>query len=66
MPPVALANLAFVQVVAATFPVQRCLRMAALIGRYKAAQAFEIEPVAKVYAVWAYDNAYIDRLERVP
>jgi hypothetical protein len=46
---------------AATFPGQRWLATAALIGTYKIV-GVEIEPSAKVYAVWEHDNAFVDSL----
>jgi hypothetical protein len=45
-----------------TFPGQRWFVSAALIGNYKTMQGFEIEPSAKVYALWEHDNTYTDSL----
>nr|WP_283848244.1 autotransporter outer membrane beta-barrel domain-containing protein [Bradyrhizobium sp. NAS80.1] len=47
---------------AATFPGQRWIATAALVGTYKTAQGFEIEPSARVYAIWEHDDAYTDNL----
>jgi len=46
---------------AGTFPGQRWLATAALIGTIKAI-GFEIEPSAKVYGLWEHNNAYSDSL----
>jgi hypothetical protein len=40
----------------------RWLATAALIGTYKALYGFEIEPSAKVYALWEHDDSYTDSL----
>src|SRR5262249_48803887 len=45
----------------ATFPGSRWVGSAALIGTYKMA-LLEIEPSAKVYALWEHDNQYLDSL----
>jgi outer membrane autotransporter protein len=50
---------------AGTFPGQRWFASAALIGSYKTMQGFEIEPSAKVYALWEHDNTYVDSLGTV-
>lgn len=47
---------------AATFPAQRWLATAALVGTYKAMHGFEIEPSLRVYSLWEHDDAYIDSL----
>ena len=47
---------------AATFPGQRWLAMASLIGIYKTHFGFEFEPSLKVYALWEHENAYTDNL----
>jgi outer membrane autotransporter protein len=47
---------------AATFPGQRWIASAALVGLYKTAPGFEIEPSARVFAVWEHENAYTDSL----
>nr|WP_249160200.1 Ig-like domain repeat protein [Bradyrhizobium manausense] len=46
---------------AATFPGQRWIATAALVGMYKTA-GFEIEPSARIYAVWEHEDAYTDSL----
>src|SRR5262249_13214830 len=46
---------------AGTFPGQRRSATAALVGMYKV-RGFEIEPSARVYAVWEHDDAYVDTL----
>jgi len=46
---------------AAAFPGNRWLGTAGLTGTYRT-QWLEIEPSAKVYAVWEHDNAYLDSL----
>src|SRR5262249_1673622 len=45
----------------ATFPGSRWVGSAALIGTYKMA-LLEIEPSAKVYALWEHDNPDLDSL----
>jgi len=47
---------------AATFPGQRWLATAALIGLYRLPQGFELEPSLKVYALWEHEDAYTDSL----
>jgi hypothetical protein len=47
---------------AATFPAQRWLATAALIGTYETMYGFQIEPSAKVYVLWEHDNSYTDSL----
>lgn len=49
---------------AGTFPGQRWLATAALIGTIKA-RGFEIEPSAKVYGLWEHNNTYSDSLGTV-
>jgi uncharacterized repeat protein (TIGR01451 family) len=45
-----------------TFPGQRWLATAALVGTYRTMPGFEIEPSARVYALWEHDDAYTDTL----
>ena len=45
----------------ATFPGSRWIASADLIGTYRMA-LFEIEPSAKVYALWEHDGQYLDSL----
>jgi uncharacterized repeat protein (TIGR01451 family) len=45
----------------ATFPGSRWVASADLIGTYRLA-LFEIEPSAKVYALWEHDDGYVDSL----
>jgi hypothetical protein len=47
---------------AATFPGQRWIASAALFGLYKTASGLDIEPSARVFAVWEHENAYADSL----
>jgi hypothetical protein len=47
---------------AASFPGARWLATGSLIGKYKITQHLEMEPSAKVYALWERDDAYIDSL----
>jgi outer membrane autotransporter protein len=44
-----------------TFPGSRWLATTALIGTYKT-YGWEIEPSAKVYALWEHENSYTDSL----
>jgi hypothetical protein len=44
------------------FSGSRWLTTAALIGTYKTFYGFEIEPSAKVYALWEHENSYVDSL----
>ncbi|MGY8678966.1 autotransporter domain-containing protein [Bradyrhizobium sp. UFLA05-153] len=44
----------------ATFPGQRWLATASLIGVYKTHYGVEIEPSLKVYALWEREDAYTD------
>ncbi|MGV7218487.1 DUF7933 domain-containing protein [Bradyrhizobium sp. UFLA05-112] len=44
----------------ATFPGQRWLATASLIGVYKTHYGFEIEPSLKVYALWEREDSYTD------
>jgi outer membrane autotransporter protein len=46
---------------AASFPGKRWLGSAGLTGMYRT-QWLEIEPSAKVYAIWERDNSYLDSL----
>jgi len=46
---------------AASFPGNRWLATGGLTGTYRT-QWLEIEPSAKVYAIWEHDNAYLDSL----
>jgi hypothetical protein len=46
---------------AGAFPGQRWLASASLIGTIKA-KGFEIEPSARVYALWEHNNNYVDSL----
>ena len=46
---------------AATFPGTRWLASGGLTGTYRA-QVFEIEPSARVYAIWEHDSTYVDSL----
>jgi uncharacterized repeat protein (TIGR01451 family) len=46
---------------AASFPGNRWLATGGLTGTYRT-QWLEIEPSAKVYAIWERDNAYLDSL----
>jgi hypothetical protein len=46
---------------AGTFNGNRWLLSSGLTGLYKAA-GFDIEPSAKVYALWEHENAYTDSL----
>jgi uncharacterized repeat protein (TIGR01451 family) len=46
---------------AGSFPGHRWLATAGLTGTYRM-QMLEIEPSAKVYAVWEHDDAYLDSL----
>ena len=46
---------------AATFPGQRWIVSSGLTGMYQL-QRFEIEPSARVYALWENENSYIDSL----
>ncbi len=45
-----------------TFPGQRWLVSGGLTGTYKTTQGFEIEPSARVYALWEHEGAYSDSL----
>jgi hypothetical protein len=47
---------------AGSFPGQRWLATAALIGTVKTASGFDIEPSARVYGLWEHDSAYTDTL----
>jgi hypothetical protein len=47
---------------AGTFPGQRWLVTSGLTGTYKTANGFEIEPSARVYALWEHEDAYLDSL----
>jgi hypothetical protein len=47
---------------AGTFPGQRWLATAALVGIFKTAPGFEIEQSARVYALWERESAYTDTL----
>jgi outer membrane autotransporter protein len=47
---------------AGTFPGQRWLATAALVGTIKTATGFELEPGARIYALWEHENAYTDTL----
>jgi hypothetical protein len=49
----------------ASFPGQRWLATAGLTGLYKTLYGLEIEPSARVYALWEHENAYIDSLGTV-
>jgi outer membrane autotransporter protein len=46
---------------AASFPGNRWIASAGLTGMYRT-QWLEIEPSARVYAIWEHDNSYIDSL----
>jgi uncharacterized repeat protein (TIGR01451 family) len=45
----------------ATFPGTRWLASAGLMGTYRL-QGFEIEPSAKIYALWEHEEQYLDSL----
>jgi hypothetical protein len=45
-----------------SFPGQRWLATAALVGNYKTLYRLEIEPSVRVYALWEHNNAYVDSL----
>jgi Autotransporter beta-domain/Bacterial Ig-like domain (group 3) len=47
---------------AGTFLGSRWLATTALIGTYKTLYGLEIEPSAKVYALWEHENGYTDSL----
>jgi len=47
---------------AGTFLGSRWLATTALIGTYKTLYGIEIEPSAKVYALWEHENSYTDSL----
>jgi hypothetical protein len=47
---------------AASFPGQRWLGSAALVGTIKTAAGFEFENSARVYGLWEHDGAYTDTL----
>ena len=47
---------------AGTFLGSRWLATTALIGTYKTVYGIEIEPSAKVYALWEHENGYTDSL----
>jgi outer membrane autotransporter protein len=47
---------------AGTFLGSRWLATTALIGTYKTLYGVEIEPSAKVYALWEHENSYTDSL----
>jgi hypothetical protein len=49
----------------AGFPGQRWLATAGLTGLYKTIYGLEIEPSARLYALWEHDNAYTDSLGTV-
>jgi len=44
------------------FSGSRWLATTGLIGTYKTIYGFEIEPSAKVYALWEHENSYVDSL----
>jgi hypothetical protein len=50
---------------AGTFPGNRWLATGALVGLYKTGQGFEIEPSARIYALWEHEDNYIDSLGTV-
>ena len=47
---------------AGTFPGTRWLATGALVGLYRTSPGFEIEPSARIYALWEHENNYIDTL----
>ena len=49
-------------VASGTFPGQRWLASGGLTGTYKTMQGIEIEPSARVYALWEHEGAYADSL----
>jgi outer membrane autotransporter protein len=49
-------------VATASFPGQRWLVSSGLTGTYRTLSGFEIEPSARVYALWEHESAYTDNL----